>query len=68
MTRLLSQGYKSNRLSNTFKKFYCRQTNLLGQYKENVSQMFADFISKYGLHYICHGRTDKISKDSGCHA
>ena len=24
VTRLLSQGYKVNRLSNTFKKFYCR--------------------------------------------
>ena len=29
MTRLLSQGYKVNRLSNTFKKFYGRHTDLL---------------------------------------
>ena len=36
MTRLLSQGYKVNRLSNTFKKFYGRQTDLFGQYKKNV--------------------------------
>ena len=27
MTRLLSQGYKVNRLSNTFKKFYGRHTD-----------------------------------------
>ena len=43
--RLLSQGYKVNRLSNTFKKFYGRHTDLLGQYKKNVCQMFADSIS-----------------------
>ena len=42
MTRLLSQGYKVNRLSNTFKKFYGRHTDLVGQYKKNVHQMFAD--------------------------
>ena len=34
MTRLLSQGYKVNRLSNTFKKFYGRHTDLVGQYKK----------------------------------
>ena len=43
--RLLSQGYKVNRLSNTFKKFYGRHTDLVGQYKQNVCQMFADSIS-----------------------
>ena len=34
VTRLLSQGYKINRLSNTFKKFYGRHTDLVGQYKK----------------------------------
>ena len=34
VTRLLSQGYKVNRLSNTFKKFYGRHTDLVGQYKK----------------------------------
>ena len=34
VTRLLSQGYKVNRLSNTFKKFYGRHTVLVGQYKK----------------------------------
>ena len=29
VTRLLSQGYKDNRLSNTFKKFYGRHTDLV---------------------------------------
>ena len=32
--RLLSQGYKVNHLSNTFKKFYGRHTDLVGQYKK----------------------------------
>ena len=45
VTRLLSQGYKANRLSNTFKKFYGRRTDLVGPYKKNVCQMFADSIS-----------------------
>ena len=43
--RLLSQGYKVNRLSNTFKKFYGRHTDLFGQYKKNVCQMCAHSIS-----------------------
>ena len=43
--RLLSQGYKVKRLSNTFKKLYGRHTDLVGQYKKNVCQMFADSIS-----------------------
>ena len=46
VAKLLSQGYKVNRLSNTFKKFYGRHTDLAGQYKKNVSQMFADSISQ----------------------
>ena len=45
VTRLLLQGYKVNCLSNTFKKFYGRHTDLVGQYKKNVCQMFADSIS-----------------------
>ena len=45
VTRLLSQGYKVNCLSNTFKRFYGRHTDLVGQYKKNVCQMFADSIS-----------------------
>ena len=46
VTRLLSQGYEVNRLSNnTFKKFYGRHTDLVGQYKKSVCQMFADCTS-----------------------
>ena len=45
VTRLLLRGYKVNRLSNTFKKFYGRHMDLVGQYKKNVCQMFADSIS-----------------------
>ena len=40
-----AKNYKVNRLSNTFKKFYGRHTDLVGQYKKNVCQMFADSIS-----------------------
>ena len=45
VTRLQSQGYKVNCLSNTFKKFYGRHTDLVGQYQKNVCQMLADSIS-----------------------
>ena len=45
VTRLLLKSYKVNRLSNTFKKFYGRYTDLVRQYKKNVCQMFADCIS-----------------------
>ena len=38
-------GYKVNHLSNTFKKFYDRHTDLVGQYRKDVCQMFADSIS-----------------------
>ena len=41
VTRLLSQGYKVNCLSNTFKKFYGRHTDLVRQYRRDVCQMFA---------------------------
>ena len=39
VTRLLSQGYKVNRLSNTFKKFYGRHMDLVAQYKKNACQI-----------------------------
>ena len=41
VTRLLLQGYKVSRLSNAFKKIYDKHTDLVGQYKKNVCQMFA---------------------------
>ena len=44
-TRLLSQGYKINLLSNTFKEFYGRHTDLAGQYKKNVCEMLVDCTS-----------------------
>ena len=51
MTRLLSQGYKVNRLSHIFKKFYGRHADLVGQYKKNVCQMFADSISSNDFYF-----------------
>ena len=44
MTRLLSQGYKVDRLSN-------RHTNLVGQYRKDVCQMFADSISSNDFYF-----------------
>ena len=51
VTRLLSQGYEVNRLSNTFKKFYGRHTDLVGQYRKDVCQMFAHSISLNDLFF-----------------
>ena len=45
VTRLLSQCYKVNCLSNTFEKFFGRHTDLVGQYRKDVCQMFGDSIS-----------------------
>ena len=62
MKRLLSQGYKVNRLSNTFKKFYGRHTDLVGQYKKNVCQMFAvKMIFFYYFDGFANGQINKIS-------
>ena len=63
VTRLLSQGYKVNRFSNTFKKFYGRHTDLVGQYKKNVCQMFAYSISQNDFHFygFADSQIDKIS-------
>ena len=36
VTRFLSQRYKVNHLSNTFKNVYGRHTDLVGHYKQNV--------------------------------
>ena len=63
MTRLLSQGCKVNRLSNTFKKFYGSHTNLVGQHRKEVCQMFADSAVK--IIFIFDGFTDgQINKIS----
>ena len=45
VAKLLSQSYRVNRLSNTFKNFYDRHTDLVGECKKNVCQMFADCTS-----------------------
>ena len=64
MRRPLSQGYKVNRSSNTFRNFYGRHTDLAGQFKNNVCQMFADSVSSNDLLSslrICQGHIDRIS-------
>ena len=70
VTRLLLQGYKVNRLSNTFRKFYSRHTDLVGQYKKNDCQMFADSISKMIFIFdgFANAQINKIAKMVGCHA
>ena len=63
MKRLLSQGYKVNRLSNTFKKFYGRNTDLVGQYKKNVSKCLL-ILSVEMIFYFdgfANGQINKIS-------
>ena len=70
MRRLLSQGYKVNRLSNTFKKFYGRHMDLVGQYKKNVCRSL--LILSVEMILIFDGFADdqinKISRDGRCHA
>ena len=56
VTRLLFFCYKINCLSNIFKKFYGRHTDLGGQYKKHVCQMFAYFIRE--LIFIFYGSGD----------
>ena len=73
MKRLLSQGYKVNRLSNTFKKFYGRHTDLVGQYKKarKVSAKCLLILSVEMIFYFdgfANGQINKISWDGGCHA
>ena len=65
--RLLSQGYKFNRLSNKIKKFYGRHTDLDGQYKKNVCQMFADSISWNDFYCwrICRWQKIKLAEMTG---
>ena len=67
VTRLLSQGYKVKRLSNTFKKFYGRHTDLVGQYKKNVCQMFAIVPVKMIFFRLANAELIKL-EDDGCHA
>ena len=63
VTRLLSQGYKVNRLSNTFKKFYGRHTDLVGQYKK-VSAKYLLILSVemiFIFDEFANAQIDKIS-------
>ena len=63
MTRHLSQGYKVNRLSNTFKKFYGRHTDLVGQYKKMSAKYLLILSIKmiFIFYGFADGRIDKIS-------
>ena len=61
--RLLSQGYKVNRLSNTFKKFYGRHTDLVGQYKKMSAKCLL-ILSVEMIFYFdgfANGQINKIS-------
>ena len=70
MTRLLSQGYKINRLSSSFNKFYGRHTDLVGHTRK-VSAKYLLILSVKMI-FIFYGsaddQIDKISYDGGCHA
>ena len=61
--RLLSQGYKVNRLSNTYKKFYGRHTDLVGQYKKMSAKCLL-ILSVEMIFYFdgfANGQINKIS-------
>ena len=51
---LAGKTYEIDRLSNTFKKFYNRHTDLVGQYQKNVYQMFADSIKLAKMTGVMH--------------
>ena len=70
MTRRLSQGYKVNRLSNTFKKFYGRHTDLVGQYKKMSAKclLILSVEMIFMFYGFADGRIDKNCQDGGCHA
>ena len=63
VTRLLSKGYKVNRLSKAFKKFYGRHTYLVGQYKKMSVKCL--LILSVGMIFIFDGFADgQINKIS----
>ena len=63
VTRLLSQGYKVNRLSNTFKKFYGRHMDLVGQTRKMSAKCL--LILSVEMIFILDGFTDdQINKIS----
>ena len=54
LTRLLSQSFKDNCLSNISKEFCGRHIDLLGLYKRDVCEMLAYFFSQTNLiHFFC---------------
>ena len=63
VTRLLSQGYKVNHLSNTFKKFFDRHTDLVGQYKKMSAKCLLILSVEMILIFdgFADGRIDEIS-------
>ena len=70
VTRLLSQGYKVNHLSNTFKKFYGRHIDLIGQYRKMSAKFL--LILSVGMSFIFMdlpmAELIKLAKIGGCHA
>ena len=61
---LLSQGYKVNRLSNTFEKLYGRHTDLTEQYKKKMSAKCLLILTVriiFIFYGFADGRIDKTS-------
>ena len=65
VTRLLLQGYRVDRLSNTFGKFCGRHTDLVGQYKKSVCQMFANCTSSNDFSGFFKAELIKLAKMTG---
>ena len=65
MTRLLSQGYRLNRLSNTFKKFYGRHTDLVDNTRKMSVKclliLSAEMIFIFIFDGFADGQINKIS-------
>ena len=51
--RPLSQGYKVNRLRNSFQTFYGRHPDLVGKYQKSVRNMLNDSFSFYKQLHLC---------------
>ena len=61
-TLVTREGNKVNRLSNTFKKFYGRHTDLADNTRKNVCQMFADSISSNDFYLMMDLLMTKLIK------
>ena len=58
MDRLLSQGYKVNRLRNSFQTFYGRYPDSVAKYQKSVTGMLNDSSPFNTVDFCCEGFVD----------